>query len=154
VRSTRFRARLGSCRDQRGAAAVEAGLITAFLSPLLLGLLGLGSLLWGAQGADAYEPRVDQAEIAGSYLSCESLLTAVKNTVLVNANNLSEGADIGLDDITAEVVDFVPDQVGVDVHLSVRVSSNADLGWLPFDHDVVLESQTHLDYVVLDVETC
>jgi hypothetical protein len=119
-----------------------------------MGLLGMGSLLWGLQDTDAYVPRVDQAQVAGRFLDCQSLLAAVRNSVLVNANNLSRSTDVGLDDITAEVVDFVPDQVGVDVHVSVRAASHSDLGWLPFDKDVVLESQLHLDYAVLDVETC
>ena len=154
MRSTRRRARLWGRRDQRGAAAVEAGLITALLSPLLMGLLGLGSTLWGMQGADAYEPRVDQAGVAGSYLSCDALLSKVKDSVLVNAHNVSGSTDINLDDITADVVDFVPDQLGVDVHVAVRMQSHTDLGWLPFDRDVVLDSQLHLDYVVLDVESC
>jgi len=152
-RSSRRPARLRA-GDERGAAAVEAGLITALLSPFLMGLLGLGSALWGMQGSDAYEPRVDQAELAGSYLSCTALLDAVRNSVLVNANNVSDSTDVALDDVAARVVDFVPDQIGVDVHVSVRVQSNTDLGWLPFDHDVVLESQTRLDYAVLGVETC
>jgi hypothetical protein len=127
------------------------------LGPLLIGLLGMGSTLWGLQGADAYEPRVDQARVAGSFLSCQALLDAVKDTVRVNADNLSRGsggAGLEVDDITADVVDFVPGQVGVDVHVAVRVQSHSALGWLPFDHDVVLESQLRLDYAVLDVETC
>ena len=130
------------------------------LSPLLIGLLGMGSTLWGLQGADAYDPRVDQARVAGSFLSCQALLDAVKDTVRVNADNLSGGSDgsgtagLEVDDVTAEVVDFVPGQVGVDVHVATRVQSHTALGWLPFDHDVVLESQLHLDYAVLDVETC
>ena len=153
VTSTRRACSRGG-RDERGAAAVEAGLITALLSPLLLGLLGMGNLLWGLQDTHAYEPRVDQPQVAGTFLDCESLLRAVKGSVLVNADNLSRSTDLGLDDITAEVVDFVPDQVGVDVHVSVRVASHGTLGWLPFQRDAVLESQLHLDYAVLDVETC
>ncbi len=133
---------------------MEAGLITALLSPLLLGLLGLGSSLWGLQGTDAYEPRVDQTRVAGSFLSCQALVDAVKDSVRVNIDNLSGSTGLEPDDVTAEVVDFVPGQVGVDVHVSVRVASHRDLGWLPFDRDVVLESQLRLDYAVLDVETC
>jgi Flp pilus assembly pilin Flp len=153
VRSTRHACSRGG-RDERGAAAVEAGLITALLSPLLLGLLGMGNLLWGLQDTHAYEPRVDQAQVAGSFLDCQSLLRAVKDSVLVNADNLGGSTDLALDDITAEVVDFVPDQIGVDVHVAVRVASRGALGWLPFKTDTLLESQLHLDYAVLDVETC
>jgi len=127
------------------------------LSPLLIGLLGMGSTLWGLQGADAYEPRVDQAQVAGSFLSCQALLDAVEDTVRVNADNLSRssgGAGSEVAEVTADVVDFVPGQVGIDVHVAVRVQSHTALGWLPFDQDVALESQLHLDYAVLDVETC
>jgi hypothetical protein len=141
-------------RDERGAAAVEAGLVTALLSPLLLGLLGTGQLLWGLQDTHAYQPAVDQAQVAGRYLDCRSLLDAVRQSVLVNADNLAGGRDLGLDDVTAEVTDFVPDQVGVDVRVSVRVRDDGALGWLPFRRDVTVDSLLHLDYAVLGVATC
>lgn len=137
-------------------AAVEAGLVTVFLSPLLLGVLWFGDHFWQQQHKQAYDPRVSQQSLFGEYGSCEQLLTAVRNSVVVNVNNVSGVTPIDLDAVTAEVVDFLPDQLGVDVRLSVRVpkADSAVSGLLPDNGDLVAEALTRLENVRLTTQSC
>jgi hypothetical protein len=132
---------------------VETGLVTALLSPLLLGLLAVGGTLWQLQGASEYEPRVRQSDLVGSYTSCAALLDAVRDSVLANLDNVSRagGDPVQLDDIAAEVVDHVPGQVGVDVAVRVRVDAG---GWAPFGGSTEVESRVHVAGARLDVQTC
>lgn len=141
---------------ETGVAAVETGLVMMFLSPLLIGVLFYGSYFWQAQKMSAYAPQVTQSQVVGLYTSCADLLTAVKGTVLTNVNNVSTSTQIGLDDITATVVDFLPDQLGVDVRVSVRVPvvTSVVSAILPNNGDVVSEVLTRLENVRLNVQTC
>jgi len=156
-----LRARLGGCRahharrDQRGVAAVEAGLISALLSPLMIGVLAYGQYFWQAQ-SDSVDPQVDQAAVYGAFASCSTLRTLLVSTVVANANKLTSGTDIQAGDVTAEIVDFVPHQVGVDARLSLKVSvgQSAISGLLPNGGEVVSEAYVHLDNVRLDVQAC
>ncbi|GAA1927929.1 hypothetical protein [Nocardioides marmoribigeumensis] len=146
-------------RDQQGVAAVEAGLISALLSPLMIGVLAYGQYFWQAQ-RDAVEPQVDQAAVYGAFTSCESLRTLLRDTVAANANKATAASSgtTGVDasDVTAQIVDFVPHQLGVDVKLSVKVSvaQSAMSGLLPNDGEVVSDTSVHLDNVRLDVQAC
>jgi Flp pilus assembly pilin Flp len=142
-------------RNQSGVAAVEAGLISALLSPLMIGVLAYGQYFWEAQ-SKAVDPQVDQGAVYGAYLSCEDLRTVLRETVVANAAHASSGTPIDAGDVTAEIVDFVPHQLGVDVTVSVRVSvaQSAMSGLLPDDGEVVSDTSVHLDNVRLDVESC
>jgi Flp pilus assembly pilin Flp len=145
----------GRRADQRGVAAVEAGLISALLSPLMIGVIAYGQYFWSAQ-RDAVTPQVDQAAVFGAFTSCESLRTLLRDTVVANAAHVSSGTPVQLEDVTAKIVDFVPGQVGVDAKLSVRVavSQSALSGLLPNDGEVVTDAYVHLDNVRLDVQAC
>jgi len=140
-------------RSERGVAAVEAGLITMFLSPFLGGVLWFGNYFWQQQ--EMYEPTVTQTEVVGVFGTCQDLVGAVKGSVLTNVNNVSGSTGIDLDDIAVTVVDFVPDQIGVDVHISVRVPMVGTMAsWLPDDGDVVSEAIVRLENVRLTVASC
>ncbi len=148
--------RPGRTRSERGVAAVEAGLIVTFLSPLLVGTLFYGTYFWKAQQLDAYTPTIPPTAVVGTYLNCVDLLTKVRNTVLVNSNGLGTATELQLDDITATVVDHVPERLGVDVLISVRVPVvSAGVGaLLPNGGDVVTEALTRLESVRLDTQSC
>lgn len=141
--------------EQRGVAAVEAGLISALLSPLMIGVIAYGQYFWAAQ-RDTVAPQVNQASVYGAFASCDSLLALLRNTVVDNAAKVSSGGLVEADDVTAEIVDFVPHELGVDVRLSVRVSvaQSALSGLLPNDGEVVSDAYVHLDNVRLDVQAC
>ena len=48
-------------RCERGVAAVEAGLVTTVLMPLLVGVLVWGNYFWHAQKVEPYAARLPQA---------------------------------------------------------------------------------------------
>lgn len=53
-------------RTERGAAAVEGGLVSAFiLGPLLVGILFFGNLFWKEQPSSLYPPRLNQSMATG-----------------------------------------------------------------------------------------
>jgi hypothetical protein len=147
--------RRGRRAEQRGVAAVEAGLITALLSPLMIGVIAYGQYFWQEQKLKV-DPQVDQAAVYGAFASCESLRSLLRDTVVSNAGHLTTGTPVQAGDVTAEIVDFVPHQVGVDARLSVRVSvsQSALSGLLPNDGEVVSDAYVHLDNVRLDVQAC
>ena len=153
-----FRARWGRGarrRDQRGVAAVEAGLISALLSPLMVGVLAYGQYFWQVQ-QDKIEPQVDQGAVYGAFASCEDLRTLLVDTVVANANKVTSGTPVQAGDVVAEIVDFVPHQLGVDARLSLKVSvaQSAMSGLLPNGGEVVSDAYIHLDNVRLDVQAC
>src|SRR5689334_1268007 len=108
---------VGRRRDQRGVAAVEAGLISALLSPLMIGVLAYGQYFWAAQ-RETVAPRVDQAAVYGAFGSCESLRTLLRDTVVANVNRVAAASGdkthVDASQVTAQIVDFVPHQLGVD----------------------------------------
>jgi hypothetical protein len=150
-----WRERPARRRDQRGVAAVEAGLISALLSPLMIGVLAYGQYFWQVQ-QQRIDPQVDQGAVYGAFASCSSLQNLLKSTVVANAAHVTSGTPIDLDDVTAEIVDFVPNELGVDARLTVRVSvaQSAMSGLLPNGGEVVSDAYVHLDNVRLDVQTC
>jgi hypothetical protein len=143
-------------RNQRGVAAVEAGLLAAFLSPLLLGVLWFGDHFWHQQHKQAYEPRVTQSELVGDFSSCAELLAAVRSTVLANLQHVAPSAAAEAGSVTAEVVDFVPGRVGVEVRLRVTVprAGSGLAGLSPGAAALVTESLARLDHVRLTSQTC
>lgn len=143
-----------SRRDEGGIAALEAGLVTMVLSPMLGGVLWFGNYFWQQQAM--YVPSVTQSQVVGAFADCQNLVQQVKQTVLANVVNASDEVHVGLDDVVVEVVDFVPDQIGVDVRISVRTPLvGAGVSWLlPNDGDVVSEVLTRLENASLTVPTC
>jgi hypothetical protein len=137
-------------RGERGVAAVEAGLITMFLGPMLASILWFGQHFWEQQ--NSIRPRVTQSDMVGDYTSCEELLDAVRQSVLVNVDNVSRHTDVHLDDIQAQVIDFVSGQLGVDVRVNISSDASAAVGV----NQPGLQSQTdlHLENVRLDAQTC
>lgn len=144
-------------RTERGVAAVETGLITVLLSPMLAGVLWFGQHFWMQQRMP--EPQVSQSAVVGVFTTCQDLLAAVKGSVLVNADNAARATGVlpvEAADITAEVVDFLPDRVGVDVRVSIRVPiGQTVMSWLvPDDGYAVSEAMTRLENVRLTVASC
>jgi hypothetical protein len=143
---------------ERGAAAVEAGLLVSFvLVPLLLGVLYYGNYFWRAQHVSAYAPRVPQAGVVGE-LSCSELVARVKQLALgavADADHLL-GSKLGLDDVAVDVVRVLP-TVGADVRVSVRVPAVSEaLAWLPLPHggDLVSDVLVRLDNVSVTTTSC
>lgn len=142
-------------RSERGAAAVEAGLVTTFMMPLLLGILFFGNYFWHAQKAELYDARIPTGAYAGQTFTCDGLVAQVKSDVvaLVNSTN-GTAPDIGLGDVTALVVDVVPNVSAV-VQVSVAAPVVSGLGsWLPDGGAVVNETVLRLDDVALTTDTC
>jgi hypothetical protein len=150
-----IRSRVSCARVEHGAAAVEAGLVTTFLMPLLLGVLFFGNYFWHAQKAELYDARIPTGAYAGMTFSCAGLVAQVKSDVvaLVNSTN-GTAPDIGLDAVTAAVVDVVPNVSAV-VQVSVQAPGVSSLGsWLPDGGAVLNETMLRLDNVALTSDTC
>ena len=144
----------GDVRPERGAVAVEAGLVSTVLMPLLLGVLVFGNYLWHAQRVDAYAVRIPSGAIQGSGLTCQELVDRVKATVVQNADNLSGTTGIDLGDVTAQVVQVLP-AVGAVVNVSVRVPVASTLASMLPDHGaVVTDTLVRLDDVTLSTQSC
>ncbi len=143
-------------RSERGVAAVEAGLITMVLSPMVLGALFYGNYFWQAQKLSSYTPTVTQSELVGAYVSCSALLQDVAATVVGNVNHLAGASPIGVADVTATIVDYLPDEVGVDVRVSVAVPVTSSVvgSMLPHGGAVVSETLTRLQNVRLTASGC
>jgi Flp pilus assembly protein TadG len=141
-------------RAERGAAAVEAGLVSTILMPLMVGVLVYGNYFWHAQNVDAYAARIPTGQVSGSQLTCQQLVDRVKQTVLDNIDGLHADAPIQLADITAEVVQVLP-TVGAVVHVSVRVPVATTLSsMLPNGGAVVTDTLLRLDDVTLSTSSC
>ena len=141
-------------RSERGAAAVEAGLVTTFLMPLLLGIMFFGNYFWHAQKADAYPVRIRSGAIQGSGLTCQELVDRVKATVVANAANLADSTPIDLADVTADVVEVLP-TVGAVVRVSVRTNVDSPLSsFLPDGGALVSDTLVRLDDVTLTTTSC
>jgi hypothetical protein len=142
-------------RSERGVAAVEAGLVTTVLMPLLLGTLFFGNYFWHAQKAELYDARIPTGAYAGQTFTCDGLVARVKADVvaLVDSTN-GTAPDIGLDDVTALVVDVVPNVSAV-VQVRVAAPVVSRLGsWLPDGGAVVNETMLRLDDVAVTTDTC
>jgi len=156
--STRSGGSRGYAAGERGAAAVEAGLLISFvLVPLLLGVLYYGSYFWRAQHVAAYAPRLPQAGVTGE-LSCSELVARVKQLVLGGVDDADRalGEHLGLDDVAVDVVRVLP-TVGADVRVSLVVPAVSEtLAWLPLPHggDLVSDVLVRLDNVSVSTTSC
>jgi hypothetical protein len=157
------RARSGpDARDDAGAAAVEAGLlISAILMPLLLGVINYGHYFWQLQRVPELDPNIDQSGLVGTYClgQIPDLLTRVREAALVAANNLDDGNDLplSLSDITATVVSYTPDTLGlvVEVGFSTNVIDEL-ISFLPLpdDGNLVSGAQVRLQNVKITSGSC
>jgi Flp pilus assembly protein TadG len=143
-------------RSERGATAVEAGLVTTFLFPLMSGVLWFGYEYWQMQNMPQLAERIDPSFIVGANFTCAQLTDLVEQSVLDNITSISDNnfPALGLDDITATVVDVLP-TVGAVV--SVRIVLEPDSGLvslLPIDGSIVQETTFRLENVTLTTETC
>ncbi|NYG56385.1 hypothetical protein BJ989_002689 [Nocardioides perillae] len=143
-------------REQRGAVAVEAGLVSAvLLLPLLLGTLQLGQYLWGAQRIDAVTPGVPVGLVVGVF-TCDALEAEVAAAVAATVVDLGLGVDLDADDVEVQVVDVDP-VVGatVQVHLEVPTTGGlASLLPLPGGGALVTDFSQRLDDVTLSEGSC
>jgi hypothetical protein len=143
-------------RSERGVAALEAGLVTTFLMPLLLGVLYFGAYFWHAQQGEVYAPRLPSGSYAGQTLTCQSLLSAVESDVVaaVNAANDTSAPDIDLSNVTAAVTEVFPDG-GAVVEVTISVPVAPAMGsFLPNDGNLVTETTMRLDDVVVTDGIC
>jgi hypothetical protein len=157
IRELRARAQ----RGERGAVAVEAGLLlTFFVIPLLLGILTYGMYFWKAQKAEPLSSRLPLDDIVGTF-NCAQLVDRVKTTVqnaLPEVSGLFSGA-LPLEDIGVTVVSVLP-TVGAIVNVSIHVPALNSLGGLgailplPNGGDIVSESTYRLDNIKLTTSGC
>lgn len=158
----RLRACLRLHPDQGGAAAVESALlVSAVLAPLMLGVLQYGYYFWKLQGVPDLDPNVDQSSLVGTYCTGQipDLLTRVKEAALVAANNLDDGSDLplSLSDITATVVSYTPDTLGLVVNVRFTTNVVDELGSflpLPDNGNLVSSSQVRLQNVKVSSGSC
>jgi hypothetical protein len=146
-------------RTDRGAVAVEAALaVSVILVPLMLGVFYYGYFLWKAQSQPLLDPNVDQAAFVGELCGPE-LLDRVRAAALVTAENLDDGTHlpISLTDITATVVSFVPNGLGVDVRVSISAPVLEEkLSFLPLPNNgrIVSDALIRLENVRLKTAGC
>lgn len=149
-------------RDEGGAAAVEAGLlISAVLVPLMLGVINYGYYFWQLQRIPELDPNLDQSSFVGTYCAGQipDLLTRVRQAALVAAENLDDGSDlpVALSDITATVVSYTPDTLGlvVEVGFSTNVIDEL-ISFLPLpdDGNLVSGAQVRLQNVKITSGSC
>lgn len=148
--------RCGPAPGERGAAAVELGLVAGVvLIPLLVGVLQWGDYLWKAQRVDTISPAIPSGEVVGTF-TCAGLKDAVARSVVTLVNDLDpETGDISLSDVTVTVVEVLPD-VGVtlEIHIETSAGGLASLVPLPGGGALVTDfSQRIADVRVSDV-TC
>lgn len=144
-------------RSQRGAAAVEAGLVTTVLMPLMMGVLVWGNYFWHAQKVEPYAARLPQGALVGYQLTCEQVVTLVKQAVVDLSTPVADAyapPELHLDDVTVEVVEVLPDATAV-VTIGVRTNVGSNLAsWLPNDGEVVTETTMRLENVTVDTSVC
>ncbi|MGY2875439.1 hypothetical protein ACVW00_002629 [Marmoricola sp. URHA0025 HA25] len=148
----------GAGRTERGAAAVEAGLVISFfLIPLVLGIISYGSYFWQAQKVEPLSSRLPLQNIVGTF-NCAQLIDRVKTTVknaLPSITGLVD-SDLPLSAIGVTVVDALP-TVGVDVSVSIGLQTSFDLGGLvplPNGGKLLSEATYRLDNVKLTTAGC
>ena len=151
-----MRRRFHAARDDRGVAAVEAGLVTTVLMPLLVGVLFFGNYFWHAQRVSAYDPRVPQGDLVGYQLTCQQVVDLVKQAVVDQSTTVGDAyaPALNLDQVSAEVVDVLPDATVV-VHVSVRVQvASGFTSLLPDGGAVVNDVTQRLENVTVSTATC
>ena len=143
-------------RSEHGAAAVEAGLVSTILMPLMLGVLVYGNWFWHAQRVEPYAAHLPQSAVVGYGLSCSDVVSLVKQAVVDLSSPVGDSyaPQLGLDDVTVDVVEVLPD-ASVVVNIGVRTSVTSTLAsWLPNHGDVVTETAMRLENVTVDSSTC
>lgn len=143
-------------RSEKGAAAVEAGLLSTMLFPLMVGVLFWGNYFWKAQSVDIYAARPDPNSIVGVNFTCNQLTDLVKQQVLDNINALGDPSipPVSLQDISASVVQVLP-TAGAYVHVSVSVPVvDQFTSLLPNGGRVIQEMSFRLDNVTLTTDAC
>lgn len=143
-------------RSQRGAAAVEAGLVTTVLMPLMVGVLVWGNYFWHAQKVEPYAARLPQGAVVGYNLSCEEVVSLVKQAVVDLSDPVGDtyAPTLALDDVVVTVVEVLPDASAV-VTIGVRTNVGSSLAsWLPNDGEVVNETTMRLENVTVDSSVC
>ncbi len=146
----------GAVRSERGVAAVEAGLVTTFLMPLLLGVLFYGNYFWQAQRTGPYDPRLPEGAVVGYQLTCQQVEDLVKQAVVDQSSTLGDAYAPGLDlgQVSAQVVEVLPD-FSVVVHISVRVQvADQFTSLLPDGGAVVNDVTQRLSGVTVDSAVC
>jgi hypothetical protein len=143
-------------RSERGAAAVEAGLVTTVLMPLMVGVLVWGNYFWHAQRVEPYASRLPQASLVGYGLTCAEVVALVEQAVVDLSDPVGDTSApaLGLDDVVVEVVEVLPDASAV-VTVGVRTDVGGSLAsWLPNDGEVVKETTMRLENVTVDTSVC
>jgi Flp pilus assembly protein TadG len=143
-------------RSERGAAAVEAGLVTTFLMPLMAGVLFYGNWFWHAQHVPQAAARLPQGAVVGYNLTCSEVVSLVKQAVVDQSTALGDAyaPAIGLDQVAAEVVEVLPDMSAV-VNVSVTTQMDGGLtAWLPNDGNLVTEATMRLQNVTVSTSAC
>jgi hypothetical protein len=141
-------------RAERGAAAVEAGLITTFLMPLMMGVFVYGNWFWQLQDVPALAARAPYGSIQGSGLTCQGLIDRVEATVVANATAVGSAIPIDADDVTVTVLEVLP-VVGAIVKVEVSASLGSSFtAILPDGGRVHSETTVRIDNVTLNVASC
>lgn len=143
-------------RPDRGAAAVEAGLVVSvILIPMVVGVLQWGDYFWKAQQVDTVTPGVPVGELADSF-TCQSLKDEIAATVSAVVNGLDPSLGLDASNVTVTVVEVLPDVgVTVNVHIEVPAADGlADLIPLPGGGAIVTDFTQRLDDVTVSDVTC
>lgn len=143
-------------RTERGAAAVEAGLVTTVLMPLMVGVLVWGNYFWHAQKVEPYAARLPQGAVVGYNLTCEEVVSLVKQAVVDLSAPVGDtyAPELELDDVVVTVVEVLPDASAV-VNIGVKTNVGSSLAsWLPNDGEVVSETTMRLENVTVDTSVC
>lgn len=138
-------------------AAVEAGLVTTVLMPLMVGVLVWGNYFWHAQRVEPYAARLPQGEVVGNNLTCEQVVSLVKQAVVdlsVPITDAYAPPALDLDDVIVRVVEVLPDASAV-VTIGVKTNVGSSLAsWLPNGGEVVNETTMRLENVTVDTSVC
>ena len=148
--------RFTRARSERGVAAVEAGLVSTVLLPLLVGVLVWGNYFWHAQRVEPYAARLPQGAVVGYNLTCEQVVALVKQAVVDQSSPLGDtyAPELALDDVTVAVVEVLPDASAV-VDIGVRTDVGSSLAaWLPNDGEIVTETTMRLENVTVSTSVC
>lgn len=154
--------RVGATRTARGAAAVEFALVfAAVLAPLMVGVLYYGYFFWKLQSVPTLDPELDQSSFVGTYCTSQlpDLLARVEAATLVAVSNVdgSGALPLQLSDVTASVLTYTPDRLGVDIRIkmvSPAMSESVSLLPLPNDGNVTSDAVIRLQNVRVSSGSC
>ena len=123
--------------------------------PVLMGVLIWGSYFWHAQNVEPYATRLPQGAMVGYGLTCEQVVSLVKQTVVEQSVPLGESVPVvSLEDVTVKVVEVLPDASAV---VNIGVTTNADstlASWMPNGGQVVTETTMRLENVTVSTSVC